>query len=61
MEGRVPLARVSNPVTAVRRWREATASHVSINTMGMGATGVDGHLAALAEVASALGLTARPS
>jgi probable F420-dependent oxidoreductase len=61
MEGRVPLARVSNPVTAVGRWREANASHVSINTMGMGATGVDGHLAALAEVASALGLAARPS
>ena len=61
MEGRVPLARVSNPVTAVGRWREANATHVSINTMGMGATGVDAHLAALAEVASALRLTARPS
>ena len=61
MEGRVPLARVSNPVTAVARWREANATHVSINTMGMGATGVDAHLAALAEVASAMGLTARPS
>jgi len=61
MEGRVPLARVSNPVTAVGRWREANATHVSINTMGMGGTGVDAHLAALAEVSSALGLTARPS
>jgi len=55
MEGRVPLFRVRDPVAGVERWRSAAATHVSINTMGMGATGVDGHLAALAEVASALG------
>jgi probable F420-dependent oxidoreductase len=61
MEGRVPVFRVSDPVAGVERWRSARATHVSINTMGMDATGVDGHLGALAEVASALGLTARPS
>ena len=61
MEGRVPLFRVSDPVAGVAKWRAARATHVSINTMGMGATGVDGHLAALAEAATALGLTSRPS
>src|SRR5262245_16561423 len=61
MEGRVPLFRVRDPVAGVERWRSAGATHISINTMGMGATGVDGHLAALAEVASALGLPKKAS
>jgi probable F420-dependent oxidoreductase len=61
MEGRVPLARVSDPVAGVEKWRAAAATHVSINTMGLGATGVDGHLAALAELAGALGLPGRPT
>jgi probable F420-dependent oxidoreductase len=59
MEGRVPLARVSDPVAGVAKWRAAGATHVSINTMGLRATGVDGHLAALAEVAAALELPGR--
>jgi probable F420-dependent oxidoreductase len=39
----------------VERWRELGATHVSINTMGAGLGGVDGHLAALARAAEALG------
>jgi probable F420-dependent oxidoreductase len=37
-----------------RSWREAGASSVSVNTMGAGCDGVDGHIAALTEVASLL-------
>jgi len=40
----------------VQQWRDAGASHLSINTMGAGLTSVDAHLAALAEIAEALGL-----
>jgi probable F420-dependent oxidoreductase len=52
MEGRVSwrgdrakLAR------AIERWREAGASHVSVNTMGAGLPSVNAHLATLGEVA----------
>ncbi len=38
-------------------WREAGASHLSVNTMGAALAGADGHLAALGQVAEALGLT----
>jgi hypothetical protein len=38
------------------RWREAGATHVSVNTMGAGLGPVDGHLAALTRAAEALGL-----
>ncbi|MGD9798560.1 MAG: LLM class F420-dependent oxidoreductase [Acidimicrobiia bacterium] len=40
----------------VETWRASGASHVSVNTMGAGLGGVDGHLRALAEAAGALGL-----
>jgi hypothetical protein len=43
----------------VAAWRAAGASHVSLNTMGMGAVGVDGHIAALAEAAGAIELPPR--
>jgi probable F420-dependent oxidoreductase len=36
------------------RWRQAGASHLSVNTMGAGLAGVDGHIAALATVAEVL-------
>jgi probable F420-dependent oxidoreductase len=42
----------------VGRWRDAGASHLSVNTMGAGLGSVDGHLAALATAAEALGLRA---
>src|SRR6185437_9033178 len=41
----------------VGRWQAAGASHVSINTMGAGLGGVDGHIEALTAAASALDLT----
>jgi hypothetical protein len=40
-------------------WREAGASHVSVDTMGQGLTTVDDHLDALAQIADAYEL--RPS
>jgi probable F420-dependent oxidoreductase len=56
MEGRVTwrgdrakLAR------AIGRWRDAGASHVSVNTMGAGLPSVNAHLAALGEVAEVIG------
>jgi hypothetical protein len=36
------------------RWREAGASHVSVNTMRAGLEGVDAHIAALTSVAAAV-------
>jgi probable F420-dependent oxidoreductase len=60
MEGRVGLSRgVDSAAELVAAWRAAGASHVSLNTMGMGAVGVDGHIAALAEAARAIDLPPR--
>ena len=41
----------------IERWRAAGASHLGIDTMRLGLGGVDGHLAALEEVARLLELT----
>ena len=41
----------------VGRWRDAGATHLSVNTMGAGLGGVDDHLAALATAADALQIT----
>jgi probable F420-dependent oxidoreductase len=53
MEGRVDFSggRVSEELAA---WAAAGATHVSINTMGAGLGGVDGHLAALETAAADL-------
>src|SRR5262245_33354522 len=57
MEGRVGLTRgVEAAAEQVGAWRAAGATHVSIGTMGMGPTGIDAHIGALAEVADAVGL-----
>jgi alkanesulfonate monooxygenase SsuD/methylene tetrahydromethanopterin reductase-like flavin-dependent oxidoreductase (luciferase family) len=40
------------------RWREAGATHLSIDTMGTELPGLDGHLEALAKAAGALQLAA---
>jgi alkanesulfonate monooxygenase SsuD/methylene tetrahydromethanopterin reductase-like flavin-dependent oxidoreductase (luciferase family) len=57
MEGRVGLSRgVEDAVGQVHAWRVLGATHVAVNTMGVGAAGVDGHIAALAHIASDLGL-----
>jgi probable F420-dependent oxidoreductase len=61
MEGRVSWGDggAGRLVDHVARWRDAGASHVSVNTMGAGLGSVDGHLAALATAAEALQLRAR--
>jgi probable F420-dependent oxidoreductase len=61
MEGRVSWSeRGPDEVTRrVGKWRDAGATHVSVNTMGAGLASVDDHLAALAVVAEALGLRPR--
>jgi probable F420-dependent oxidoreductase len=58
IEGRVSwgAAGAGELVKQAGRWREAGATHLSINTMGAGLGAVDGHLAVLAEAARALGL-----
>ncbi|MCU1484065.1 MAG: putative F420-dependent oxidoreductase, Rv2161c family [Actinomycetia bacterium] len=57
MEGRINWkGDVDLLVEHVEGWRTAGASHLSINTMGAGLGGVDGHLAVLTEAAAALGL-----
>jgi len=56
MEGRVSWtdAGIEKLVDQVGRWREAGASHLSINTMNAGLGAVGAHLDALATVADAL-------
>jgi probable F420-dependent oxidoreductase len=61
MEGRVSWTNdgADKLVDHVGRWRAVGASHLSVNTMGLGLGGVDGHLSVLAEAADALNLPAR--
>jgi len=59
MEGRVEW-QPDDPdkfVRAVERWREAGATHVGINTMNAGLSGVADHLEAISAAAKVLGLT----
>jgi probable F420-dependent oxidoreductase len=52
MEGRVSYTGDVDAVGAeVAAWAQAGASHVSINTMGAGLAGVEGHLEVLTEIA----------
>ena len=62
MEGRVSWGDGGADRVAERagRWRDAGATHLSVNTMGAGLATVDDHLGALGEVAVALELR-RPS
>ncbi len=61
MEGRVSWSERGPDEVARRvgKWRDAGATHVSVNTMGAGLASVDDHLAALTVVAGALGLRPR--
>jgi probable F420-dependent oxidoreductase len=56
IEGRVGWSDGGGDKLAERvvQWRSAGATHLSINTMGAGLGGADGHLAALAEAAETL-------
>jgi probable F420-dependent oxidoreductase len=60
MEGRVTWteAGVDTLIDHVDRWRQAGASHLSVNTMGAGLATVDDHVNALAAVAEALNVSA---
>ena len=61
MEGRVNWGEggVEKLVDQAGRWRDAGATHLSINTMGAGLGPVDGHLRVLESVAEGLGLAHR--
>jgi hypothetical protein len=60
MEGRVNWtdAGAETLLEHVARWRQAGASHLSINTMGAGLATVDDHVTALAAAAAALEISA---
>jgi probable F420-dependent oxidoreductase len=58
MEGRVTWnGDADKLVDHVSRWRQAGASHLSLNTMNTGLTSVDEHIGAIEQAAAALGLT----
>jgi probable F420-dependent oxidoreductase len=61
MEGRISWGEGGQDQLAehAARWRAAGATHLSVNTMGAGLAAVDDHLAALADAAAVLGVTAR--
>jgi hypothetical protein len=61
MEGRVSWGDrgASQIADHTRRWREAGATHVAVNTMGAGLVTVDAHLGALTAAADAVGLPGR--
>ncbi|HEX5586654.1 MAG TPA: LLM class F420-dependent oxidoreductase [Acidimicrobiia bacterium] len=56
MEGRVTFGDggVGQLAEHAQRWRDAGATHLSVNTMGAGLGDVDGHLAVLTQAAAAL-------
>jgi probable F420-dependent oxidoreductase len=57
MEGTVRLSRgVEAAAERVAGWRAAGATHLAVNSMGLGAGGIDRHIAALAELGRAIGL-----
>jgi hypothetical protein len=61
MDGRVTAGRgdLAAVVESVGRWADAGATHVSVNTMGVGLTTVGQHLEALAALAPQLDLAPR--
>ncbi len=61
MEGRISWTDAGEDrlIDHVGRWRAVGASHLSINTMGLGLGAVDGHLAVLTQAAEALELARR--
>jgi probable F420-dependent oxidoreductase len=57
MEGRIVWRGSPDKIVAhAASWRDAGATHLSVNTMGAGLGGVDGHLDALEQSAEALGI-----
>jgi len=61
LDARIGLFRGADAAAArFEQWRTAGATHISVNTMGIGAVGVDAHISALWELAKAIGLPPRP-
>jgi probable F420-dependent oxidoreductase len=57
MEARVDCGTGAEQLAEIAgRWRDAGATHLSVNTMGAGLSGIDAHLGALADAAEALEL-----
>jgi alkanesulfonate monooxygenase SsuD/methylene tetrahydromethanopterin reductase-like flavin-dependent oxidoreductase (luciferase family) len=57
MEGRVTYGgSMDDLLEQVDRWEEARASHVTVNTMGSGLNGLDGHVEVLTSMAKVLQL-----
>jgi hypothetical protein len=56
MEGRISWDEgdLDKLVRQAGRWRDADATHLSVNTMGAGLASVEDHLAALAKASEAL-------
>jgi alkanesulfonate monooxygenase SsuD/methylene tetrahydromethanopterin reductase-like flavin-dependent oxidoreductase (luciferase family) len=65
IEGSIRVQRgLEVAVDHAQRWRTAGATHLSVNTMGISPgtpVGIDRHIAALAELANAIGLPPRPT
>ena len=58
MQARISLGSggMDGIIDGADRWRDAGATHLSVNTMGAGLTGLSGHMDALARAATALQL-----
>jgi alkanesulfonate monooxygenase SsuD/methylene tetrahydromethanopterin reductase-like flavin-dependent oxidoreductase (luciferase family) len=55
LEGRVNYTGdLDAALTSIENWRAVGATHVTINTMGAGLSGVDNHLAVLRDLAGSL-------
>jgi hypothetical protein len=53
MEGRLRWQEDRDKLAAMRQWQDAGATHLSVNTMGVGLKTVDDHMAAPAAAAEA--------
>jgi probable F420-dependent oxidoreductase len=57
LEGRVTYTGdLDAALAGIESWRSAGATHVSVNTMGAGLSGADGHLAVLRDLAASISL-----
>jgi hypothetical protein len=61
MEGRAWGGNIGVVLSRVEGWLRAGATHLSVDTMNAGLTGVDEHLAVLAEAAADLDLDGTPT
>ncbi len=57
MHGRTQFTSAEQVAESARRWHQAGATHLSVNTLGLGLTTLADHLAVLTVAASALGIS----